>query len=38
MEGIPVYRAMNRDGAFIDESQDPKVKHNSYKSLPLTSQ
>lgn len=25
LEGIPVYRVMNRKGEIIDESQDPKV-------------
>ncbi|RUS86565.1 hypothetical protein EGW08_005704 [Elysia chlorotica] len=39
MEGIPVYRAMNRDGVFIDESQDPKFDDNTilkmYKDMTL---
>ena len=25
IEGIPVYRVMNRKGQIIEESQDPKV-------------
>ena len=33
MDGIPVYRAMNRDGYFINESQDPKVNTLQYNTL-----
>lgn len=25
IEGIPVYRAMNKEGHFIDPNEDPKV-------------
>ncbi|GFN97149.1 2-oxoisovalerate dehydrogenase subunit alpha, mitochondrial [Plakobranchus ocellatus] len=39
MEGIPVYRALNRDGVFVDESQDPNLDEDTiikmYKDMTL---
>ncbi|XP_012936796.1 2-oxoisovalerate dehydrogenase subunit alpha, mitochondrial [Aplysia californica] len=39
VEGIPVYRALNHDGTFIDESQDPKLDEATvikmYKDMTL---
>ncbi|BFZ07623.1 hypothetical protein BsWGS_10662 [Bradybaena similaris] len=39
LEGIPVYRALNQEGYFIDESQDPKLDEGTvlkmYKDMTL---
>ena len=33
IEGIPVYRVMDRKGTILDPSQDPKVCHHCFHSI-----